>query len=53
MCIRSLACRRCSNYNFILDSTPGVNGFGKDYFKTGRETFKFGDLMFLILKVWR
>ena len=27
------ACRRCSNYIFILNLTPGFNGFGKDHCK--------------------
>ena len=34
--------RRCSNYIFILDLTPGFIGLGKDNFKTRRGTFKFG-----------
>ena len=32
--------RRCSNYIFILDLTPGSNGLGKDKCKTRRESFK-------------
>ena len=44
-------CRRCSN--FILNLTPGFNGLGKDNFKNRRETFKFWDLVGLILEVWR
>ena len=39
----SIACRRCSNYIFILDLTPGFIGLGKDNCKTRREVFKFGD----------
>ena len=35
------ACRRCSNYIFILDFTPDFNGLGKDNAKTRRETYKF------------
>ena len=45
------ACRRCSNYVFILDLTPGFIGLGKDNCKTRRETFKFGDLVRLILDI--
>ena len=37
----SIAYRRCSNYIFILDITPGFNGLGKDNHKTRRETSKF------------
>ena len=44
------ACRRCSNYIFILDLTPGFIGLGKDNCKTRWETFKFGDLVHLILE---
>ena len=47
----SSACR--SNYVFILDFTPGFNELGKDNCKTRRETFKFWDLVRLILEVWR
>ena len=47
------ACRRCSNYIFILDLTPGTKGLGKDNCKTRREVFKFLDLVLLILEVWR
>ena len=36
----SIACRRCSNYIFILDLTPSFNGLGKDNRKTRRETFE-------------
>ena len=42
----------CSNYIFIIDSTPSSNGLGKDDCKTRWETLKFGDLMQLILEVW-
>ena len=45
-------CRRCSNYIFILDWTPGFNGLVKDNCKTRREIFKFWDLLWLILEVW-
>ena len=47
------ACRRCSNYIFILDLTPGFNRLCKDNCKTRRETFKFCKLLWLILEVWR
>ena len=49
----SIACRRCSSYIFILYVTHGFNGLGKDNWKTRRETFNFGNLVQLILKVWR
>ena len=37
-CSLSIACRRCSNYIFILDLTHGFNVLGKDHCKTRRET---------------
>ena len=40
-CSWSIACRRCDNYIFILDLTPGLKGLGKDDFKTRWESFKF------------
>ena len=40
-CSWSIACRRCSNYIFILNLTPGFNGLGKDNYKMRREAFKF------------
>ena len=43
------ACRRSSNYISILDLTPDLNGLGKDNYKTKWETFKFWDLVRLIL----
>ena len=43
--------RRCSNYIFILDLTPGFNGLGKGNCKTRRESFEFGDLVWLILEI--
>ena len=49
----SIACRRCSNYIFILDLTPGFIGLDKDNCKMRRETFKFGDLVHLILETLR
>ena len=35
----SYTCRRCSNYIFILDLTPGFIGLSKDNCKTEREYF--------------
>ena len=35
------ACRRCSNYIFILNLTHGFNGLGKNNCKTRRESSKF------------
>ena len=52
-CSWSIACRRCSNYIFILDLTPGFKGFGKDSGKTLRDSFKCWDLVRLILETWR
>ena len=52
-CSWSIACRPCSNYIFILDLTPGFKGLGKDDFKTGWESFKFWDLVRLILETLR
>ena len=49
----SIACRRCSNYIFILDLTPGFNEMGKDNCKTRWESFKFWDLVRLILEILR
>ena len=46
----SLRCSRCSNYIFILNLTRGFNGLGKDSYKMRRETFKFWDLVWLILE---
>ena len=43
----------CSNYIFILDLTHAFNGLGKDNCKTRWETFKFWDLVWLILQVWQ
>ena len=52
-CSWSIACRRCSNYIFILDLTPGFNGLGKDSGKTRWQTFKLRNLVWLILEVWQ
>ena len=40
-----IACRRCSNYIFILDLTPAFSELDKDNYETRRETFKFWDLV--------
>ena len=40
-------------YIFILNLTFGFNGLDKDSCKTRWETFKFWDLMWLILKIWQ
>ena len=52
-CSWSIACRRCSNYIFILNLTPGSNGLGKDNCKTRWEAFIFWDWVRLILENWR
>ena len=52
-CSWSIACRRCSNYIFILDSTHRLIGLTEDNCTTRRETSKFGDLMRLILEILR
>ena len=52
-CSWSIACRRCSNYIFILNLKPGFNGLGTDNYKTRRETFMFWDWVHLILESWR
>ena len=54
-CSWVIACRRCSNYIFILNLIHGFNRLGKDNCKTRRETFKFWDLVPLILEIyiWR
>ena len=52
-CSWSIACRHCSNYIFILNLTPGFNGLLKDNCKKRRESFKYLDLLRLILETWR
>ena len=47
----SIACRRCSNYIFILHSTPGFNMLHKDNCKPIREAFEVWDLVQLILEI--
>ena len=47
--------RRCFDYTFIvdiIDLTPGFNGLVKDNCKARRETFRFYDLVRLILELW-
>ena len=48
-CSWSIACRCCSNYIFILDLTPGLKGLHKGHFTTRWGSFKFLDLVRLIL----
>ena len=43
--------RRCFNYIFILDFTAAFIGLGKDNRKTKWETYKFSNLLCLILEV--
>ena len=50
--VGAIACRRCFNYIFILNLTPGFNGLGKDNFKMSQESFKFCFLVQLILEIW-
>ena len=52
-CSWSIACRRCSNYIFILHLTLGFNILRKDNCRPRRETFKFWDLVRLILEILR
>ena len=49
-CSWSIACRRCSNYIFIIYLTLGFNGLAKDNCKTRWETFEFWNLVRLILQ---
>ena len=43
-------CRRCFNYIFILALIPGFNGLGKGNCKTRGGSFKFWELVWLILE---
>ena len=52
-CSWSIACRRCSNYIFVLDLTPGFNGLSKGNCNTRREIFTFWDFVQLISDSWR
>ena len=51
-CSWSIACRRCSNYISNLHLTLGFNILRKDSCKPRRETFKFWDLVRLILAIY-
>ena len=51
-CSWSIACRRYSNYIFILYSTPGFNRLGKDKCKARWISFRFWDLVRLILEIY-
>ena len=42
-----------SNYIFIPDLTPGFNGLGRDNCKMRQESFKFCDLVHIILQILR
>ena len=46
-CSWSIACRRCSNYIFILNLTSGFNRLSNNNYKMRQETFKFWDLVAL------
>ena len=46
---KSLIGNKIVDHIFILDLTPGFIALGKDNCKTRRETFKFGDLVRLVL----
>ena len=52
-CSRSIACRRCSSYIFILDLTPGCNGLAKTTVRLEGKPFKFWDVLRFILEAWR
>ena len=52
-CSRVGVCRRCSNYIFVLNLTPGFNGLGKDNYKMRWEAFKFWDLVRLVWETLR
>ena len=41
-----------SNYNLILDLMRGLTRLGKENCKTRRDTFKFCNLVRLILEIW-
>ena len=42
---------RCSNYIFVINLAPGFNRLGEDNHKTRWATFKFWDLVWLIVEV--
>ena len=43
----------CRVKYIILRLTPGVNGLGKDNCKTRLETFKIGEIVRIMLDIWR
>ena len=49
-CSCIITCRRYSNYIFIRDLTHSSNGLGKHNCKTRHETFRFCDLLQLMLE---
>ena len=51
-CSWSTAWRRCANYIFILDLTPGLNVLGGDNRRTRWESFKCWDSVWLILEIY-
>ena len=50
-CSWSIACRRCTNYIFIVHLTLGFNILRKDNCKPRWETFKFEHLVHLVLEI--
>ena len=52
-CSWSIACWCCSNYIFILDLTTGFNILHNYNCKNRQKTFKFLDLVWLILEILR
>ena len=52
-CNWSVACRRCSNYIFILNLTRGFKGLAKGNCKMRWQSLKFSDLVRLILEILR
>ena len=46
----NIACRRCSNWIFILNLPSGFNGLGKDNCKTRLEPFWFWNLVQLYIR---
>ena len=49
----SITCRHCSNYMFIFNLIPGVNGLAKCNCKTRQHSLKDLDLVQLILEILR
>ena len=50
-CSWSIACRRCSNYIFNLDLTPGFTVLREDHCKLRREAFKLWDIVCLFFYI--